>query len=584
MCGIAGIVHYGRSESVSRDVLARMNDAMTHRGPDDAGVFVDGNVGLAMRRLSIIDVAGGHQPMKSDDANHTIVFNGEIYNFQQLRDDLRAKGHSFQSSSDTEVLLRLYAQYGNDCVHHLRGMFAFAIWDKRAEKLFVARDRFGKKPFVYQISDGRFAFASELQALVTLPWVSKEIDLEAVDLYLSLQYIPSPWSIYRSVRKLPPAHTLTLEKGKFRVERYWAPPTDGKKLSLSLAEAEFKIVELLKESTRLRMISDVPLGAFLSGGLDSTCIVGIMSQLTDKPVKTFSIGFEEDEFSELPYARQAAHAFGTDHTEFIVKPDMADVLPKLAQHYGEPFGDCSAFATYFLARETRRKVTVALNGDGGDENFAGYRRYVPMKWDFLASAKLYLNFIGIFKTHQKESLYKKEIKEVIRPNLAAGYFDSFLQKSNGLDRVNRWLNLDLQTYLPECLMTKVDIATMANSLEGRSPLLDHVFVEFVARLRGDWKLKGLTQSKWIFKRAFQNLIPRPLLARKKMGFGIPLKTWFQKDLKNLWSEAVLSSESLSQRFFNRSALEQMFREHVENKKDHGYRLWNLLMLEYWRSA
>lgn len=624
MCGICGVV-YGNTQSPERAVLKRANDAIAHRGPDDEGYHLDGPAGLAMRRLAIIDLNTGHQPISYADETLWVVLNGEIYNYLELRAELEAKGHKFKTKSDTEVILALYQDLGPKCVDKLRGMFAFAVWDRKTKSLFIARDRIGKKPLCYAVRpDGTLLFGSELRCLFALdPALSREIDPVAIDMYLSLQYIPSPRSIYSSIRKLPPAHTLTWRDGKISVERYWDLPIGQKPITEDFEEAKVLLRDTLTEATRLRMIADVPLGAFLSGGVDSSIIVALMSQLSSKPVKTFSVGFEEERFSELKWAKLIAERYKTEHTEFIVKTEMADVLPKLAWHYGEPYADASALPSYYVARETRKFVTVALNGDGGDENFAGYVRYFAMKaarvTDFLpgpvlgmlrASAELlpehdaplgnvwrakrflrsmlsadlpgrHLRMISFFSEDDKPGLYSDDFKRRLGSSIgeALRYISAAFDACKGEDFVNRMLCVDFKTYLPECLMAKVDIATMACSLEGRSPLLDHVFVETAFRIPGEWKLKGLRGHKFIMKEAFKDLLPQAIADRPKMGFGIPLGDWFRGGLKNFWEENVLSSKALARGYFREEALRGLWKEHQSGKRDHGYRLWALLMLE-----
>ncbi|MCG3203762.1 MAG: Asparagine synthetase [glutamine-hydrolyzing] 1 [Elusimicrobia bacterium] len=618
MCGIAGIYNYGKKEKVEPLLLKRMNDLLEHRGPDDEGFYIKENVGLSMRRLAIIDLSTGHQPMGSEDGRVQLVFNGEIYNYRELRQELISQGVRFKTNSDTEVILRLYEKVGVECVKRLRGMFAFSIWDETHQRLMLARDRVGKKPLVYTHDSGRIVWASEIRALLEVPGLSKEIDPQAVDLYLGLQYIPSPWTIYKAIRKLPPAHCLILEKGQTRMERYWHLPTQEPSFSGTFEEAKREIRLKFEESTRLRMISDVPLGAFLSGGVDSTLVVGTMSRLSSRPVKTFAIGFQEEKFSELAYAKEVAQYFKTDHTEFVVKPHMADVLPKLAWHYGEPYGDSSALPSFYLARETRKHVTVALTGDGGDENFAGYRRYVAMKmmrfldwmpqnfrrslspvgnilprkgrrfvrdiWGASASNR-YFNTIGIFGENEKKSMYTSDFFAQVGPgDRSVQYLNDVLGKFSHLDGTNQLLATDFETYLPECLMVKMDIATMANSLEARSPFLDHELIDLAFRFPVEWKLKGLRGAKWILKQAFSDLLPASIAQRSKMGFGIPLAAWFRGELRNLWRDQVLSSAALARGYFQRSWLEKMFDEHVSGKRDHGYRMWVLLMLEMWHQT
>ncbi|MFA6002671.1 MAG: asparagine synthase (glutamine-hydrolyzing) [Elusimicrobiota bacterium] len=624
MCGICGIV-YNDGNSPDPGKLKTANDLLTHRGPDDSGQSVVGPAGLAMRRLAIIDLSTGHQPMATPDGRYTIVFNGEIYNFQELRAGLQAQGYAFRTRSDTEVILALFQTQGPACVSRLRGMFAFAIWDQQDQRLFVARDRIGKKPLVYTEQPGFLAFASELRSLFVWPGISREADPESIDMYLSLQYIPSPKTVYRQVKKLPPGHVLVYEKGKVSVEKYWDLPLGRPPLTTDFEAAKGIVADKLREAVRLRMISDVPLGAFLSGGVDSSIIVALMSEMSAQPVKTFSIGFEEEEFSELRFAKEVAQRYGCQHTEFVVKAGMADVLPKLAWHYGEPYADPSALPSYYVARETRRFVTVALNGDGGDENFAGYIRYFAMKlarmfdvlpgparaalkagaeflpeyrapygftWRlkrFLRSSLFtdlparHLKMAAYFSEEDKAGLYTPEFQARLGADQGAAgrYMAGVFAACPNEDFVNRLLYADFKTYLPECLMTKIDIATMATSLEGRSPFLDHEFVETVFRMPGEWKLKGLRGHKFLLKEAFRDKLPSTIFNRGKMGFGIPLGAWFRGPLKNYWEEHVLGTPALSRGVFQESALRRIWAEHQGRRRDHGYRLWALLMFSLW---
>ena len=626
MCGICGVVD-GANRAPDRALLKKANDLIAHRGPDDEGSYVDGPVALAMRRLAIIDLNTGHQPLSYADESLWIVFNGEIYNYQSLRAELIARGHRLKTKSDTEAILALYQEMGAACVTKLRGMFAFAIWDKTKRRLFVARDRIGKKPLVYaERPGGTLLFSSELRCLFALdPSLPRTVDAAAIDMYLSLQYIPSPKTVYAAVKKLPPGHTLIWENGRTTLERYWDLPLGREAVTTDIEEAKRLLRDKLTESVRLRMISDVPLGAFLSGGVDSSVIVALMSGLSSKPVKTFSIGFDEERFSETHYARLVADKYKTDHTEFVVKPQMADVLPKLAWHYGEPYADASALPTYYVARETRRFVTVALNGDGGDENFAGYVRYFAMKaarladalpapalkalkagaellpeynapfgmvWRakrFLRSILLndlpgrHLKMIGYFAEDEKASLYSPEFMASLGTELGAaqGYLARAFAACEGEDFVNRLLYVDFKTYLPECLMAKVDVATMACSLEGRSPLLDHEFIELAYRMPGNWKLRGLRGHKWILKEAFKDLLPAAILSRPKMGFGIPLGAWFRGPLRDYWADHVLSRGALGRGYFEEKGLKGLWDAHQSGRRDNGYRLWALLMLELW---
>ncbi|MBI4679545.1 MAG: asparagine synthase (glutamine-hydrolyzing) [Elusimicrobia bacterium] len=626
MCGICGIIRKDGAVP-DRARLEEANRLLTHRGPDDEGYFVDGPVGLAMRRLSIIDLATGHQPISYDDGSLWVVLNGEIYNFLELRAELARRGHVFKTKTDTEAILALYQETGVDCVKHLRGMFAFALWDKRRKRLLLARDRIGKKPLVYADEPGFFAFASELRSLFVWPGLSKEIDPTAIDEYLSLQYIPSPKTVYSRAKKLPPGHILVYEGGRATVRRYWDLPLGAPPVTTDLEEAKHLIREKVREAVRLRMISDVPLGAFLSGGIDSSVVVATMSRLSERPVRTFSIGFEEAEYSELHYAGELARRYGCDHTEFIVKPQMAEVLPTLAWHYGEPYADSSAFPSYYVARETRKAVTVALNGDGGDENFAGYVRYFAMKvaraydktprplkallqagrewlpesgapfgltWRikrFLRSVafddmpRRYLRMVGYFTEDQKSELYSDAFKARLGPqDHAVRYMAAAFDRASGEDFVNGMLYVDFKTYLPECLMVKMDIATMANSLEGRSPFLDHELVEMVYRMSSGWKLKGWRGTKWILKEAFRDELPPSIYNRGKMGFGIPQDRWFRGPLKSFWEDRVLSPKALGRGYFREEYLRRVWSEHQARGRDHSYRLWGLLMFELWHEA
>ena len=619
MCGIAGKVNLdGRPVDTGR--LAAMARALAHRGPDDEGVYADGPVGLAHRRLSIVDLSpAGHQPMSDADGRLWVTFNGEIYNFQELRAELQARGYRFRSRTDTEVLLYLYAEYGVECLSKLRGFFAFALWDAPRRRLFAARDRLGKKPFYYYHDGRTFTFASEAKGLLQDPEVTPRPDLTAIHHYLTYQYVPSPWSAFAGVRKLPPAHYLVLEGGALRVARYWELDY-RRKLRLSEAEAAEALLEHLREAVRLRLISDVPLGAFLSGGVDSSAVVALMSQVSGAPVKTFSIGFEEAEYNELAYARLVARRFGTEHQEFIVKPEVVEVLPRLVWHYNEPFADSSAIPTYYLARMTRQSVTVALNGDAGDENFAGYERYLavrlahqydrlpavlrrgllgalrgvlprrPRGWlgkghrflDALARdpGRRYCYWIAHFNREDKEQLYTPEFKAQVNGVDAEDWVIKLFNASKAPDIVDAILDVDVRSYLPDDLLVKVDVATMAHSLEARSPLLDHVLMEFVASLPAHFKLRRWTK-KYIFKKALEGLLPAEVLHRPKMGFGVPIDHWFRHELKAMAGDVLLSATARQRGYFNPDFVRRMIDEHAAGTRRWHPQLWNLLLLELW---
>lgn len=623
MCGIVGVCNFNK-KPVNEILLAGMRDVLAHRGPDGAGAYFssDKSVALGHRRLSIIDLSErADQPMSNEDGTVWIVFNGEIYNFQELRPDLEKRGHRFKSNSDTEVIIHLYEEYGEKCLDYLRGMFAFAIWDEREQKLFLARDRVGKKPLKYFIGPDFIVFASELKVILKHPEVHKEPDLEAIYQYLTFQYVPHPMTGFVGIKKLPPATYLIIDKnGKIEEKRYWRLDY-SEKLDLSEEEWKKKIMEELEEAVKLRMISDVPLGAFLSGGVDSSAIVALMSKFSTKPVKTFSIGFEEEAYNELPYARKIAKLFNTDHHEFIVKSDAIEILPKLAYHYEEPYADSSAIPTFYLAELTKKYVTVALNGDGGDENFAGYDRYNQYRLNILLDkfpnfsktflaimAKLgnkilpsrffgraerfslrikkpieeqYLSYLAAFLPELKHEIMTGKFAYFISQNASVDFlnlkFSSIPFNQNWLDRV---LQLDFENYLPDDLMVKVDIASMAFGLESRSPFLDHKFLEMTAKIKPNLKMKG-GYKKYIFKKALKNIIPEEILDRKKMGFGVPLDSWFRGPLYKHAKDILLSDKAIKRGFFKSFEVEKLIEEHKNNKRNHYHRLWALLFLEHW---
>ena len=618
MCGICGIVHADRNKPVERATLEAMTRLMVHRGPDGEGYYLNGPVGLGHRRLSIIDTEGGVQPMTNEDRTLWLVYNGEIYNFQELARDLKARGHTFATRCDTEVILHLYEEYGTDCLSHLRGMFSFALWDERERRLFCARDRLGVKPFFYSITNGDFIFASAPAALLRFPGFERAVDFRALDLYLTYQYVPSPLSIFERMNKLSPAHYLLFADGRLSVTRYWEVNPSGT-VAMSYDESRERLRDLLTEATRLRLISDVPLGAFLSGGIDSSVVVALMSGLSDLPVKTFSIGFEDQSYNELPYARALARRYATDHHEFIVKPSAVDLLPRLVWHYGEPFADSSALPTYYVAEMSRRHVTVALNGDAGDELFAGYPRYLAYKlagriagipllkcqaqfWKrvlrtsrrgsflgkvrrFMPSlicdgADRYMIYMVFFDDEEKEQLYLPEMRTLSHRYDARGVLERLFRSCRSDDEIARLLFVDLHSYLPDDLLVKVDIATMANSLEARSPFLDHHLVEFAAALPTGWKLRG-RKSKYILKDTFSDLLPHAILHRGKMGFGVPIGGWFRGELREYLREIILDPSSLSRGYFDPGRVRELVEEHQKGITDHAPRLWALLVLELW---
>jgi asparagine synthase (glutamine-hydrolysing) len=595
--------------------------AIRHRGPDDDGFYFNGPVGLGMRRLSIIDLKSGKQPIHNQDRTGWIVFNGEIYNYLELREKLEKLGDTFYTNSDTEVIIHAYDRYGPECPKHLRGMFAFAIWDERTQELFLARDRVGKKPLLYAQLNGQLVFASEFRALLLHPDISRDIEPAALEHYLSFMCVPAPLTAYRAIRKLEPGHSLRWHKGEIKIERYWLPDF-SRKLKISENEAGERAVEVLREAVRVRLMSEVPLGAFLSGGIDSSAVVALMSEESSAPVKTFSIGFEEQDFSELHHARRVAKHLGAEHHEFIVRPDALEVLPLLIDHYGEPYADSSAIPTYYVARETRKHVTVALNGDGGDESFAGYERYAAMRWAetyhrlpgmlresvleqavsllpssetrrsrvrdakrFLKVASLprverYLRWVSVFDRAAKQALYSDNFKKETSGIHSAEFLAPWFAQANGAGIVDAALLADMMTYLPNDLLVKVDIATMAVSLEARSPFLDHHVIEFAASLPERLKLRGLT-TKYILKRMLKKLLPSENLSRRKMGFGVPIGHWFRGKLKSFLRTTLLSEKALRRGLFKPEAIRQLVELHTQYEKDYSHQLWTLLMLELW---
>lgn len=615
MCAISGIAAF-KGPGVQEAALRKMTGALRHRGPDDEGYFLDpkGKVALGHRRLSIIDLSTGHQPVFNEDGRLAVVFNGEIYNYLELRSELEKKGHRFSTRSDTEVILHLYEERGADCVERLRGMFAFALWDGRNDELFLARDRAGKKPIYYAVADGVFYFASEIQALYEIPEISKEIDDDAIDLYLTYSYIPSPYSIYRAIRKLPPAHYLRFNADGLTVGRYWRPDY-SRKIRIDYEEAKQELVRILSRSVELRLISDVPLGAFLSGGIDSSAVVALMSRFSSQPVKTFSIGFPDKEYNELAYARQVAERFRTEHHEFMVEPNHLDVLFEIVRHYGEPYGDSSALPTWYLSRITRKYVTVALNGDGGDELFGGYAWY-PVIHRFNQAAhpisrKLirYLHPLGkgllprrinrgFELLEQGEAERFQTLRSYMdRAQRGALYHEQFRRRLRGRaeeylcqlydetlpDDYDRSFCADFLSYLPEDLLVKVDRASMAHGLECRSPFLDQELVEFSCGLPPEWKIQG-GRSKRILKDAVADWFPDGFLDRPKMGFSVPIGKWFRGELKPFIWDKLLQGPLTRRSLLDAESVKALLMEHERGLRNHETRLWNMLMLSLWFEA
>jgi asparagine synthase (glutamine-hydrolysing) len=618
MCGIAGMLNpHG---AVDEELLNRMCRAIEHRGPDSGGTHVEPGVGLGARRLAIIDIEGGDQPIFNEDRTVAVVMNGEIYNHVELRQRLLKCGHRFSSRVDTEVLAHLYEERGDRLVDDLRGMFAFAIWDRRRRCLVLGRDRVGKKPLFWAQRGGALLFASEVRSLLQDPELGRDVDPRAIDAYLTLQYVPHPLSAFRNVRKLPPATVLRVEDARMNARRYWRLD-HSRKLEGDEADLQDRIRAELSEATRIRLMSDVPLGAFLSGGIDSSGVVAAMAEHSSGPVKTFSIGFPDQDFDEVHYARLVAERFATDHHEFEVRPEALSIMPKLARHYGEPFGDPSAIPTFYLAELTSRHVTVALNGDGGDESFAGYPRYLrgsrlraldsvptPIR---RASARLaalagtdgreggvrnracrlaevasmepwerYATSLISFNRRQRDALLSDDFKQSLGSFRAESILASAWASSPAGELVDRMMDVDIETYLPGDLLPKVDIATMAHSLEARSPFLDHVLMELAASLPRTSKLDGAT-SKRVLKSALRGIVPDEVLDRSKMGFGVPLSRWFRDELRELPGERLLDPGVEGHGYLQRAPIEQMISEHHAGSVDHSLRLWLLLQLDSW---
>ncbi len=624
MCGIAGKYNYIGARPVERSLISSMCRKMVHRGPDSEGIHIDGSLGMGMRRLRIIDLAGGEQPIANETNTIWVVLNGEIYNFREVRKVLQDRGHHFRTNSDTEVIVHAYEEYGLQCVKHFRGMFAFSLWDSERKRLFIARDRLGQKPLYYHEKNGSFWFCSELQCMLEDPEVQRSINLPAVDYYFTFQYIPSPHTIYEGIKKLLPGHSIIIENGKIDIGSYWE--IDNRPVAGSEGEYTERLRYLAEEAVKLRLISDVPLGAFLSGGIDSSIIVGLMAKVSNAQVKTFSIGFEEEEYNELPYARMVAERFETDHHEFVVKADVAELILQLVQNFGEPFGDSSAIPAYYVAKMARSEVTVALSGDAGDELFAGYSKYPYLerrekysnsrKWvngllhglirrlepSFIQREhilrRIHHSLLGRVSSveerdymwmtyldgYDKSRLYRGDIKSILPDDNSLQYYRSEIGKSPHSGAIDRILFADMRNYLPDDLNTKVDITSMACSLEVRSPFMDHRLVEFAAAVPKEYKIRN-GNCKYLLKRAFTDMVPGAILDRRKMGFAIPVDKWFRTDLKPLFEAAVLGSKSnWMKEQFDMKFITRLYETHQSQKFNHGSKLWLILNFFLWHDA
>jgi len=625
MCGICGIAGFKNKE-----LLIEMNKALHHRGPDDEGYYFGWEeeqrceVGLGVRRLKIIDLETGGQPIHNEDGTIWIIYNGETYNFKDLKIQLQASGHKFYTNTDTEVILHLYEDEGKDCVKRLRGMFAFAIWDKGREELFLARDRLGVKPLYYYINNGNLIFASEMKALLKDNKIRPEIDFEALTYYLKFLYIPAPFTIFKNIKKLLPGHTLTWNKGEVSVECYWDLNISEKKTECTEQHYVQRLYQLLEESVRLELISDVPLGAFLSGGMDSSAVVGLMAKFSTKPVKTFTIGYgrKDASYNELEKARYVADYFGCEHEEYIVNPDAIKLLPNLVSCFDEPFADSSAIPTYLISGLAKKKVTVALTGIGGDELFAGYPRYVGVELSriyekfplifrrnlsklierlpestksgnipgrikrFIRGGVLpfeerYLSWVSFFENAQLKNLYSQDMRaELGKQRPGSVHKDYFAEVAN-LDALDRALYLDAKTYLPDDLLTLGDRVSMANSLELRVPLCDHKLFEFSSSIPSHLKLKGLNM-KYLFKKATSKLLPPKILNQKKQGFMVPLAGWLQNELRPQVEECLSQKNVKSRGYFDYKYVRRMLDLHYQGKMNFSDQIWALLVLEKWQ--
>ena len=615
MCGIAGCVSAGAPDA---GLVTKMCDALVHRGPDGEGSHVDEHAAIGMRRLAIIDVAGGDQPVYNEDRTVAAVLNGELYNYRELRDSLRRRGHRFTSESDTECLVHLYEEYGDGLVDRLRGMFAFAVWDAAGRRLLLARDRVGKKPLYWRADGDSLVFGSELKSLIQDPAMPREVDPVALHHYLTYQYVPAPWSILRDVRKLPPGHLLVWRDGRHEVRRYWRLDCTPRTVTDEREAAE-ELRDKLLDATRVRMVSERPLGAFLSGGLDSSAVVAAMARQAAGRVKTFSVGFEEQDFDERRYARKLAEWYGTDHHEMVVRPSALDVLPTLAWHFDEPFADSSAIPSFYVAKMSRERVTVVLNGDGGDEVFGGYRRYVAMartrrislpaplrprleRLGALLTARSapqsppwkagrvlellshplprrYARMMSYFGPEQKHAIYSDDLRERLAGIDSYDVLDAAFAASRAGSEIGAIMDVDVNTYLPGDLLVKSDITTMANSIEARSPFLDQHLMEWSAGLPADLKIRSGT-TKYLLKRAIADWLPPELVNRPKMGFGVPLAAWLRTELRDLSWDLLTDHTARSRGLFRPRAITRLLHEHDEGS-DHSPRIWALIQFELW---
>ena len=618
MCGIAGFADRGAGSPSRREadfsLVHRMCEVIRHRGPDDEGIHVEPGVGLGMRRLSIIDLSTGHQPIHNEDEAIWLVFNGEIYNYRELRTELEQAGHRFYTASDTETIVHAYEQWGEDCFRRLRGMFGIAIWDRRSRTLLLARDRAGIKPLHYAEHGDRLFFGSELKSLLAAGAVDGTIDLESLDHYLSFLYTPRDRSIFKGVNKLPPGHLLRWHDGQSSIRAFWQ--IDARESFRGTAdEAAEELRRVMADAVRSHMVSDVPLGAFLSGGVDSSAVVGFMAEASERPVKTFSIGFDDPEFDELEHARAVAKHFATEHHEFVVRPDALGILDQLIGHFDEPFADSSAIPTWYVSEIARRHVTVVLSGDGGDELFGGYDRYLPHPrvarfdrlpipgrrgiasavWPLLPHGVQGKNFlrhvarddngrflesIALFREDEKDALYTASFRAQLNGTRAEDRLGRHFDRFDGLPAQSRMMRFDFETYLPEDVLTKVDRMSMAHSIESRVPLLDNEVIDFAATLPTNLKIHQ-GRRKHVMKEALKGLVPTAILDRKKQGFGVPLGAWFRGGLTDVFADVLGSARTRQRGYFEPAFINRIVQEHLSGRRDHTLQLWQLLVFELW---
>lgn len=616
MCGICGIISLEADRTVNGEDLIAMRDSMVHRGPDDAGLFIDGNIGLGHRRLSIIDLSSGHQPMTNEDGSIIVVFNGEMYNFQDLRNHLIAKGHIFKTRSDTEVIIHAFEEFGENCLEHFRGMFAFAIWDKRKQQLFIARDRLGEKPLYYAQWGDTFLFASEIKGILAHPDARREIDQEALDLYFGFRYVPGPRTMFKGIAKLQPGHFLWIKNNAVHTQAYWDFNTiQTRHLTQKTAEEEF--TELLKESVKMRLMSDVPLGVFLSGGVDSSVVVALMSEMVEEPIKTFSVGYTGDAAeNEFEFSRMVANLYKTDHHEFrLTADDFLDFLPKLAWHLDEPIADASTIPLFFISQLAKEHVSVVLSGEGADELLGGYYIYkkmllleslrtIPGSGIVAGAASLAGRLLGNRKIERYANLLRLPLEQRytgvsqvftegerqrlftgrggITPRALADVIAPYYARVQNRPSLDRMLYLDTKVWLPDDLLMKADKMTMATSVELRVPFLDHVLVEYAASLPVTSKIHA-NETKYLLKHAMETRLPRELLYRTKKGFPVPICRWL-REKASVVREVLLDSGSACRMFCEPSFIEQIIRDHEQTQNDLSDLIWPFLVFEYWHNS